>query len=284
MAISTRTQKMLWGKAAGRCSYPTCKEELVMEATSTDDESLIGEACHIVAKSKDGPRGDSQLSSEDRDKYPNLILMCQKHHKKIDDQFNHYTVSKLHQIKLEHERWVSVKFRDEEYTIDDFIIFQLFYNSFWIEEHTNLIQNDSLSYSIEYRNIIYTNINRCRILLEGIDITPCRSMLLISNLYEEFNKSEKNYTLIHSFACQLNNSLRSELKNTDNKNIVSIARSLVTFLRGDALNENVSPNSFKQCCLDFFGYSDQLLESYLVFDSYSGELERKILGRIEDLM
>jgi len=284
MGVNTKTQKMLWGKAAGRCSYSTCKEELIMEATSTDNESLVGEICHIVAKSEDGPRGNSQLSSEERDEYSNLILMCKKHHKKIDDQFNHYTVPKLKELKVAHETWVSLKTSNEQCRIDPFSIFQLFYNSFWVEEHTKFIQNDPLVYGVKYRNLIYTKINRCRVLLEGIVIPTCKSMLLINNLYEEFDKPEENYTDINAIAFQLNNSLRNELKRKDNKNIVSIARSLVTFLRSHALNGNISPDSFKQCCLDFFGYSDQLLESYLVFDSYDKELEGKILDRIEELL
>ncbi|MGY0600205.1 HNH endonuclease [Vibrio sp. JZG10] len=107
MGISLKTQKMLWGRAASRCSFPECKKELVMDATLTDDESLVGEACHIVARSEDGPRGSSDLTSEQRDKYANLILMCNVHHKVIDDQHEHYTVEILRNFKAEHEAWVN---------------------------------------------------------------------------------------------------------------------------------------------------------------------------------
>ena len=77
-----------------------------MDATETDDESLVGEACHIVAQSVDGPRGSSLLNAEQRDKYANLILLCNIHHKQIDDQFNDYPVSKLKELKAQHESWV----------------------------------------------------------------------------------------------------------------------------------------------------------------------------------
>ncbi|MBA6362325.1 hypothetical protein H4J56_13845 [Colwellia sp. BRX8-4] len=106
MAISLKTQKMLWGRAASRCAFASCKTELVMDATETDDESLVGEACHIIARSVDGPRGESDLSSEQRDKYGNLLLLCNVHHKVIDDQPGEYTVEKLKAIKQEHESWV----------------------------------------------------------------------------------------------------------------------------------------------------------------------------------
>ena len=106
MAISLKTRKMLWGRAANRCAFPSCPLELVIDETETDDESLIGEECHIVARSSDGPRGDSPLTPEQRDKYGNLILMCAVHHKVIDDQSGEYTVERLQQMKRDHENWV----------------------------------------------------------------------------------------------------------------------------------------------------------------------------------
>lgn len=107
---------MLWGRAAQRCAFPDCRKELVMDATQTDDESLIGEDCHIVAQANAGPRGTQSLSDDEkilyadlireRDKYANLILLCNIHHKVIDDQSNFYTVERIKQMKTEHEMWV----------------------------------------------------------------------------------------------------------------------------------------------------------------------------------
>ena len=77
-----------------------------MDSTETDDESLIGEACHIVAHSSDGPRGNSLRPPEQRDKYGNLILLCNIHHKQIDDQPDTFTVSHLQHLKNDHEMWV----------------------------------------------------------------------------------------------------------------------------------------------------------------------------------
>jgi tetratricopeptide (TPR) repeat protein len=77
-----------------------------MDASQTDDESLIGEACHIVAQSPSGPRGHSPLTPEQRDHYDNLILLCRNHHKRVDDQENTYTVQRLRDMKAAHEKWV----------------------------------------------------------------------------------------------------------------------------------------------------------------------------------
>ena len=117
---------MLWGRAANHCAFPECQTELVVDATETDDESLVGEECHIVGKSSDGPRGESPLTAEQRDKYNNLVLLCSVHHKVVDDQSGEYTVNRLHEIKSEHEQWVreslagfdAAKQRDDEQYAD----------------------------------------------------------------------------------------------------------------------------------------------------------------------
>jgi hypothetical protein len=106
MALSIKTNRMLWGRSASRCSLPECRRELVIEALDTDDPSLVGEAAHIVAEQPDGPRGQSDLPLEQRNKYANLILLCNVHHKQVDDQVNHFTIERMTFIKAAHESWV----------------------------------------------------------------------------------------------------------------------------------------------------------------------------------
>lgn len=107
MAISTKTRVMLWGRSANRCNHPDCKIELVYDETHTDDPSLIGEVSHIVADKVDGPRGVSPLTTEQRDLYSNLILLCRIHHKVVDDHPDQYTVENLTAMKVNHETWVN---------------------------------------------------------------------------------------------------------------------------------------------------------------------------------
>jgi hypothetical protein len=96
---------MLWGRSGNICAFPKCKKELV-DISETDDLSVIGEEAHIVAKGVDGPRGNSLLTIEQRDKYDNLILLCCNHHKIIDDHPDKYSVKLLHDYKKNHEDWV----------------------------------------------------------------------------------------------------------------------------------------------------------------------------------
>jgi len=130
---------MLWGRSANRCAFPDCRKELVIDATETDDESLIGEECHIVARKDDGPRGTSDLSAEQRDKYSNLILLCAVHHKIIDDQPGEYKIDVLQEIKKNHEIWVrdSLEQFDQEKQKDDE------YYASLVEEFCNIIDIDN---------------------------------------------------------------------------------------------------------------------------------------------
>lgn len=84
-----------------------CRHVLCVDATPEDDESIIGDECHIISKKENGPRYDSSYPDEKLDAYENLILLCRIHHKQIDDQHTTYTPEILQQIKENHEKWVS---------------------------------------------------------------------------------------------------------------------------------------------------------------------------------
>lgn len=107
MAISSKTRKILWGRSGNRCAI--CRHELTMEVREVDGKSVIGEECHIVARTFNGPRGNSSLTTEERDEYENLILLCRNDHKLIDDQTSTFTVERLQDIKSQHEEWVRGK-------------------------------------------------------------------------------------------------------------------------------------------------------------------------------
>lgn len=104
MAISDKTRKLLWGRSGHRCAK--CRAVLSVDATASDDDAVIGDECHIVARSDDGPRADSQMPQEARDAYPNLILLCRNCHKEIDDQRIEFSPDRLSKMKGDHERWV----------------------------------------------------------------------------------------------------------------------------------------------------------------------------------
>jgi len=103
---------LLWGRSANRCAI--CKQELVIDSTPHDDESIIGEECHIISARNNGPRYQPDYPKEKVDSYENLILLCSVHHKMIDDQYETYTREILYHIKNTHEKWVFEKFENTE--------------------------------------------------------------------------------------------------------------------------------------------------------------------------
>lgn len=105
MSISSKTRKLLWGRSGNRCAI--CRKELISNHTAKDDESVVGDECHIISKESNGPRYDSNFPKNKIDHYDNLILLCKVHHKKVDDQEKTYTFNKLHEIKKRHEEWVN---------------------------------------------------------------------------------------------------------------------------------------------------------------------------------
>ena len=104
MTISDKTRKLLWGRSGNRCAY--CRQELVMPG-KTDNDSIVGDECHIIAKRETGPRNNSSVSDEEVDSYNNLILLCKTHHKMVDDQPIEYSIQVLRKMKQSHEEWVS---------------------------------------------------------------------------------------------------------------------------------------------------------------------------------
>ncbi len=99
--MTDKDKKLLWGKAAGRCSI--CKKIVI----NTEDEDkigvIVGVEAHIVGHSADGPRGKHDMPLDERHHYKNMILLCSEHSKTIDERIDVWTVKKLIQQKQSHE-------------------------------------------------------------------------------------------------------------------------------------------------------------------------------------
>ncbi len=103
MAPSQKDLKLLYQLSGNRCAFPGCPKDLVYPRTAEDDPVSLSEVAHIVATKPDGPRGNYPLLVEERDKYPNLMLLCEEHHHLVDSQPQSYTVERLRQMKIDHE-------------------------------------------------------------------------------------------------------------------------------------------------------------------------------------
>ena len=99
--VPQHTRLKLWVKAAGRCEFWGCNEP-VWRNNLTLSDGNFGEVAHIIAASPDGPRGNEE-SADLRIDYSNLMLLCQRCHKEIDDDPARYSAELLRQWKQEHE-------------------------------------------------------------------------------------------------------------------------------------------------------------------------------------
>ena len=101
MPISDNDVKLLWGRAAGICSNPTCRADLTVLLDKSNNYN-IGEMAHVIAKSENGPRG---AEGEGSDTYENLILLCPTCHRHIDKSpEGTYTADQLQEWKRKHEK------------------------------------------------------------------------------------------------------------------------------------------------------------------------------------
>ena len=112
--IPAKEARIVYLRSGGVCAFPGCGMDLIEPGTDTDDPSFLGENAHIIADSRQGPRGDSRMSDEDRDKHPNVILLCRNCHKKVDDQPRVYSVSVPRQMKRDYEEKIRNATKTEE--------------------------------------------------------------------------------------------------------------------------------------------------------------------------
>jgi 5-methylcytosine-specific restriction endonuclease McrA len=99
----TRAQirRLVWRTAGGRCSL--CRAFLT--TIRSGSESSLAQFCHIKAQAPGGQRFDP--GAQDRNDYENLILLCANCHMHVDSPNGGYTAEQLHQIKTDHEAWIS---------------------------------------------------------------------------------------------------------------------------------------------------------------------------------
>ena len=101
MPISDNNIKLLWGRAAGICSNPKCREDLTVLLEKSSSYN-VGEMAHVIAKKEKGPRG---IAGGGSDTYENLILLCPTCHRHIDKSpEGTYTSDQLYEWKRNHEK------------------------------------------------------------------------------------------------------------------------------------------------------------------------------------
>jgi len=96
---SRPTMKRLFATSGNLCAFPKCSTPLV----DPESGSIVGEICHIKGDKPASPRYDAAQDNHSRHGFDNLILLCNVHHKIVDDSPDRYPVEQLVAMKQEHE-------------------------------------------------------------------------------------------------------------------------------------------------------------------------------------
>jgi len=95
--VADRTKLKLYAAAGARCSFSGCGVPLYQQG------SVVGEIAHIRARSPGGPRYVPGLTDDQLNGLANLLLLCQMHHKIVDDHPDEYPIDALQSVKAQHE-------------------------------------------------------------------------------------------------------------------------------------------------------------------------------------
>lgn len=94
--------KRLFARSGNICAFRGCGCILY-----GDDGTSEGQICHIEGLKKGSARHNPDQSKKKRNAYENMIALCKKHHKEVDDDPEKYTVAYLKEMKQEHEERVA---------------------------------------------------------------------------------------------------------------------------------------------------------------------------------
>lgn len=97
--FTPQTRDVLARRVGMRCSNPECAQQTSGPRYDPQKAVNIGVAAHITAASRDGPRFDASLTSEQRKSVDNGIWLCQNCAKLVDNDQHRFTVAMLREWK-----------------------------------------------------------------------------------------------------------------------------------------------------------------------------------------
>ncbi|PRX61422.1 hypothetical protein B0I32_115277 [Nonomuraea fuscirosea] len=103
-SYSDSTLAALYALAQGTCYWPDppCDQPIVKMIDGIPELNV--EKAHIYAANPGGPREHENLTSEELDDFPNIILLCRPHHRRIDGRRRDlYPPQVLHEWKRRRE-------------------------------------------------------------------------------------------------------------------------------------------------------------------------------------
>lgn len=172
--IPVNIERSLWGISAGRCEFEGCNCFLGINPI-TMETGNYGEKAHIEAVSKGGARYREVMDVEELNSTDNLMLMCAKCHKTIDDNPEIYPVERLREMKKSHENRV-----------------------YWLTEYDNVQQSYMVGYFANIKNYQpeFDNVQFCKALVSDKKIPSERYINLIGSSNMPFSDGTKEFYFV----------------------------------------------------------------------------------------
>ncbi|CAC9960454.1 hypothetical protein [uncultured Gammaproteobacteria bacterium] len=207
MSITSKSIKLLWSNAAGICSFTGCSEKLTVGEAADVAPYTLGEMAHIKGNKAGSNRYDESQPAVERDSYENLILLCPTHHTIIDKVENEadYPVVYLHEMKVEHEAFISNrlgedKFENIEKLKDQLFIYMTENHQAW-EQYGPLSENArrnpnndqvfALWTSSRLSTIVPNNREIAKLLQENRNLFSRREQIIVSKFITHVESYEK---------------------------------------------------------------------------------------------
>lgn len=105
--LSSAAYKRLYALSGNECAFPGCTRPVTVEDHGTP--VTTSEAAHIVARSRQGPRGRVVIEDDERRSILNHLLFCDEDHKIVDAKPRVYSVGVLRKMKTDHAAKVARK-------------------------------------------------------------------------------------------------------------------------------------------------------------------------------
>jgi hypothetical protein len=158
--------RALFARSGNQCAFPGCSQLLINQKNQ-----FIGQVCHIEAAMEGGERYNPKINDEERRSYNNLLILCYPHHIETND-VNEYSVSRLKQIKNEHEQL----FEKSTFKIDQSALVKLSYEmeKYWndvdkLNKLEHLFLDSGLSIEINGENNFFEVIKSVHNTVEAIE-------------------------------------------------------------------------------------------------------------------
>ncbi|BDS15686.1 hypothetical protein [Aureispira anguillae] len=99
--FTQKTKRILAQRVAYRCSFPGCRKNTVGAGHKNPEHVvLLGDAAHISAAAKNGPRYSPNMTIEERRSINNGIWLCKIHAALIDKDYTQYSIDTIKQWKV----------------------------------------------------------------------------------------------------------------------------------------------------------------------------------------